>query len=136
MHQHLARTVTAAVLLGASAFVTMPAQAAPADPSSPTVFAHRGASTEAPENTLAAVRRAHEQHIKWIENDVQRTKDGALVVIHDATLSRTTDVEQVFPDRSPWRVADFTLAEIRRLDAGSWFAPASAASASRRCRSI
>ncbi|MFE0628973.1 glycerophosphodiester phosphodiesterase [Streptomyces sp. NPDC058864] len=123
MHQGLARTATAAVLLGASAFVTMPAHAAPADPSSPTVFAHRGASTEAPENTLAAVRRAHEQHIKWIENDVQRTKDGALVVIHDATLNRTTDVEQVFPDRSPWRVADFTLAEIRRLDAGSWFAP-------------
>lgn len=123
MHQSLARTVAATILLGAFACVTMPAHAAPADPSTPTVFAHRGASTEAPENTLAAVRRAHEQHITWVENDVQRTKDGALVVIHDATLNRTTDVEQVFPDRAPWRVADFTLAEIRRLDAGIWFAP-------------
>ncbi|MGW3247127.1 glycerophosphodiester phosphodiesterase [Streptomyces sp. NPDC001070] len=123
MHHTLARTVTAAALLGASALATMPAHAAPSDPSSPTVYAHRGASTEAPENTLAAVRRAHEQHIKWIENDVQRTKDGALIVIHDTTLARTTDVEQVFPDRSPWRVADFTLAEIQRLDAGGWFAP-------------
>lgn len=123
MRQDLARTVAAAVLVGTSVFVTMPAHAAPADPSSPMVFAHRGASAEAPENTLAAVRRAHEQHIQWIENDVQRTKDGALVVIHDATLNRTTDVEQVFPERAPWRVADFTLAEIRRLDAGSWFAP-------------
>ncbi|MEU4093829.1 glycerophosphodiester phosphodiesterase family protein [Streptomyces sp. NPDC026673] len=123
MHHSLARTVTAAALLGVSGFVTMPAHAAPEALPSPTVFAHRGASTEAPENTLAAVRRAHEQHITWIENDVQRTKDGALVVIHDTTLARTTDVEQVFPDRSPWRVADFTLAEIQRLDAGGWFAP-------------
>ena len=43
--------------------------------------------------------------------------------MHDTTLTRTTDVEEVFPDRAPWNVADFTLAEIKRLDAGSWFAP-------------
>lgn len=135
MHQHLARTVTAAVLLGASAFVTMPAQAAPADPSSPTVFAHRGASTEAPENTLAAVRRAHEQHIKWIENDVQRTKDGALVVIHDTTLSRTTDVEQVFPDRSPGASPTSPSPRSAGSTPAAGSLPASAASASRRCRS-
>lgn len=58
---------------------------------------------------------------EWVENDVQRTKDGELVVVHDDTLSRTTDVEQVFPDRKPWRVQDFTAAEIALLDAGSWF---------------
>lgn len=57
----------------------------------------------------------------WVENDVQRTKDGELVVIHDDTLARTTDVEQAFPDREPWRVKDFTAAEIATLDAGSWF---------------
>lgn len=57
----------------------------------------------------------------WVENDVQRTSDGELVVVHDDTLARTTDVEQVFPDRKPWRVKDFTAAEIARLDAGSWF---------------
>lgn len=62
-----------------------------------------------------------EMGFDWVENDVQRTKDGELVVIHDDTLARTTDVEQVFPDRKPWRVKDFTAAEIARLDAGSWF---------------
>ncbi|NED08346.1 glycerophosphodiester phosphodiesterase, partial [Streptomyces sp. SID6648] len=42
---------------------------------------------------------------------------------HDESLARTTDVEEVFPDRSPWKVKDFTAAEIARLDAGSWFGP-------------
>lgn len=59
--------------------------------------------------------------IAWVENDVQRTKDGELVVIHDDSLARTTNVEQVFPGRKPWLVKDFTAAEIARLDAGSWF---------------
>ncbi|MBQ1158786.1 glycerophosphodiester phosphodiesterase [Streptomyces sp. A73] len=87
----------------------------------PLTVAHRGASGYAPENTLAAVDKAHELGIEWVENDVQRTKDGKLIVIHDTTLSRTTDVEKHFPDRSPWKVSDFTLKEIRTLDAGSWF---------------
>ncbi|WP_343246116.1 glycerophosphodiester phosphodiesterase family protein [Streptomyces sp. SID5785] len=84
------------------------------------VVAHRGASAYAPENTLEAVDQADDLGITWVENDVQRTKDGALVVIHDTTLSRTTNVEQVFPDRAPWNVKDFTAAEIAKLDAGSW----------------
>ncbi|MFJ1746895.1 glycerophosphodiester phosphodiesterase [Streptomyces sp. NPDC088116] len=88
---------------------------------SPLVIAHRGASAYAPENTLAAVDAAADLGIDWVENDVQRTKDGRLVVIHDDSLERTTDVEQVFPDRAPWKVKDFTAAEIARLDAGSWF---------------
>ncbi|MFG2139066.1 glycerophosphodiester phosphodiesterase [Streptomyces sp. NPDC048650] len=90
---------------------------------SPLVIAHRGAARDAPENTLSAVDAAYRRGLIWVENDVQRTKDGRLVVLHDTTLRRTTDVERMFPDRAPWRVRDFTAAEIARLDAGSWFGP-------------
>lgn len=89
-------------------------------PRRPLTIAHRGASAEAPENTLAAVRRAVALGADAIELDVQRSRDGALIVMHDATLERTSNVRQVFPERAPWRVADFTLDELRRLDAGSW----------------
>lgn len=127
-----ATATTAGALLGMSAlFLTMaPTAAAAESPAgaeartphhSPVTVAHRGASGYAPENTLAAVDKADKLGIDWVENDVQRTKDGQLVVIHDTTLSRTTDVEERFPDRAPWNVADFTLKEIRSLDAGSWF---------------
>ncbi|CDR11662.1 glycerophosphodiester phosphodiesterase [Streptomyces iranensis] len=85
--------------------------------------AHRGASAYAPENTLAAVDAADDLGIDWVENDVQRTRDGELIVMHDTTLNRTTDVEQIFPDRAPWKISDFTLDEIEKLDAGSWFGP-------------
>ncbi|WP_320777084.1 glycerophosphodiester phosphodiesterase [Streptomyces sp. CRN 30] len=117
------------VAAGASAFVGMtaallfPAPAAHAAPATdrPVVVAHRGASAYAPENTLAAVDKAADLGFRWVENDVQRTKDGELVVIHDTTLARTTNVEELYPGRSPWNVRDFTAAEIARLDAGSWF---------------
>ncbi len=116
--------------LCALVLAAVPAQAAPrtdapaaADGRAPLPVAHRGASAYAPENTLAAVDAAHALGIEWVENDVQRTKDGELVVLHDDNLARTTNVEQLFPDRAPWKVADFTAAEIARLDAGSWFAP-------------
>jgi glycerophosphoryl diester phosphodiesterase len=112
---------TTTALLGAAALLG-PASAARAHGGErPAVIAHRGASAYAPENTLAAVDRAAELGIHWVENDVQRTKDGELVVVHDDTLRRTTDAEEVFPDRAPWKVKDFTAAEIARLDAGSWF---------------
>jgi glycerophosphoryl diester phosphodiesterase len=86
-------------------------------------IAHRGGSANAPENTIAAcaVARAHRADV--CEFDVQQTKDHRLVLMHDETLSRTTNVEKIFPRRKPWRVSDFTLAEIQRLDAGSWFSP-------------
>jgi glycerophosphoryl diester phosphodiesterase len=87
------------------------------------VIAHRGSSGAAPENTLAAVRLAIRHDADVVENDIQRTRDGELVIMHDTTLDRTTDVEQVFPARAPWNVGDFTLRQIKRLDAGSWFAP-------------
>ncbi|MFF6996995.1 glycerophosphodiester phosphodiesterase [Streptomyces sp. NPDC008313] len=95
--------------------------AAPAAAPGPMIISHRGASGYAPENTLASIDKAADLGFSWVENDVQRTKDGELVVIHDATLARTTDAEQRYPGRVPWRVADFTAAEISRLDAGSWF---------------
>ncbi|GAA2614432.1 glycerophosphodiester phosphodiesterase family protein [Actinomadura fulvescens] len=84
-------------------------------------IAHRGASAAAPENTIVAFKLARKKRADLFEIDVQQTKDRKLVLMHDTTLARTTNVESVFPGRSPWRVSDFTLAEIRRLDAGSWF---------------
>lgn len=117
--------VLAATTLGLSALV-LPGSAAGTEQSAvggedtPLVIAHRGASAYAPENTLAAVDLADEMGFAWVENDVQRTKDGALVVMHDDSLARTTDVEQRFPHRAPWKVKDFTAAEIATLDAGSW----------------
>jgi glycerophosphoryl diester phosphodiesterase len=55
-----------------------------------------------------------------VEVDVQRSRDGALVLVHDTTLARTTDAVRRFPRRAPWHVADFTYDELRWLDAGSW----------------
>ncbi|GGX60489.1 glycerophosphodiester phosphodiesterase [Streptomyces fructofermentans] len=120
MHARAAVTTTA--LLGASV-LALPSTAAHADTGTerPSVVAHRGASAYAPENTLAAVDKADALGFDWVENDVQRTRDGVLVVIHDDSLARTTDVERLFPRRAPWKVRDFTAAEIARLDAGSWF---------------
>jgi glycerophosphoryl diester phosphodiesterase len=103
-------------------------------PPRPWVIAHRGASAYAPENTVPAFRLAIEQGAAFVELDVQMTRDGRLVCLHDETLERTTDVEQVFPDRfvettengktkRGWPLRNFTLDEVRRLDAGSWFAP-------------
>ena len=78
-------------------------------------IAHRGASSYAPENTFAAFDRALELGVNHVELDVHFSRDGHIVVIHDDTLDRTTDAAGA--------VADRTLAELRRLDAGSWFGP-------------
>jgi glycerophosphoryl diester phosphodiesterase len=95
-----------------------------------TLIAHRGASGYAPEHTEAAYRLALEQGADFVEQDLQITRDGVLVCLHDLTLERTTNVADVFPGRGrpgprgrSWPVSDFTLEEIRRLDAGSWFRP-------------
>jgi len=116
--------VTATAVLGTAALMSPTSDARAGDTGEPTVIAHRGASAYAPENTLASIDKAAALGFHWVENDVQRTKDGSLVVIHDDSLKRTTNVEQVFPGRAPWKVKDFTAAEIARLDAGSWFSPA------------
>lgn len=117
---------TVAGLLTAMAvllMVAMPAAAAAKKRAGTTItdIAHRGSSGSAPENTLAAVDLALAQKASFIEVDVQRSADGELVIIHDTTLQRTTNVEDVFPGRASYRVADFTLEELKRLDAGSWF---------------
>lgn len=92
-------------------------------PARPWNVAHRGASAAAPENTLAAIRAAAALGADMVELDVQRTRDGVLVLVHDTTYGRTTDARRVLPDRGPWRVRDLTLAEVRRLDAGGWHDP-------------
>lgn len=74
------------------------------------VIAHRGASGLAPENTLAAVKKALQTEADFIEIDVHESKDGEVVVIHDATVDRTTN--------GTGAVADLTLAELKKLDAG------------------
>ncbi len=84
-------------------------------------IAHRGARSIAPENTLAAAAAAFASGADLWELDVSATKDGELVVVHDDTLDRTSNIAEVFPQRRPGRVCDFTLGEIRQLDFGSWF---------------
>lgn len=117
------RTLTLAAAAGivVLSLVATPAIAAQPEKVSVITTAHRGAMAYAPENTLAAFEVGIQQKATWIESDVQLSKDGEAVLIHDTTLTRTTNVEEVFPDRAPWNVGDFTLDEIKQLDAGSWF---------------
>lgn len=82
----------------------------------PTVMAHRGLSADAPENTLYAFSDAISAGADFIELDVQQTRDGVLVVMHDSNLKRTTGV-----NKDIW---DVDYADIQDLDAGSWFDPA------------
>src|SRR6266436_9009065 len=77
------------------------------------VVAHRGASGVAPENTMAAFRKAVELGAVFIETDLQLSRDARLVALHDDTLERTTN------GRGP--VSSKTLEQLRKLDAGSWF---------------
>lgn len=113
--------VTASLVGGASGALADQHAQRPNQTDDVQVIAHRGASAYSPENTLPAVDLGADMRADYVEIDVQMTSDGELVVMHDTTLGRTTDVEARYPDRAPWRVADFTLAEIQTLDAGSWF---------------
>lgn len=95
--------------------------------SKPTCIAHRGASYAAPEHTIAAYKLALDQGADFVEPDLQLTKDGQLICLHDETLERTTNVATKFPGRgviakgkTVYPASSFTLAEIRTLDAGSW----------------
>src|SRR6476659_3856151 len=89
-------------------------------PSEPLVIAHRGHSIALPENTMAAYERAVELGTNMIEADVNITRDGRLVMIHDWTLERTTS--------GSWHGHDATLDEVKRLDAGAWFGESHAGS--------
>ena len=98
-----------------------------------TLIAHRGATGLAPEHTVAAYKLAMEHKADFVEPDLGVTKDNVLVCLHDDTLERTTNVAEVFPNRVSkvemrqpgphWLALDFTVAEIKRLDAGKWFKP-------------
>lgn len=80
-----------------------------------TITAHRGASTQAPENTLSAIRLAMAQGVDACEVDVQATADGVLVLLHDRSLLRVAG--------DPRPIWGLTYAEVQRLDVGSWFSP-------------
>ena len=127
-----ALVILSILLLAAAAIVA--GQARFAGYTGKTNIAHRGASAYAPEHTAAAYELAITQGADYVEQDLQVTKDGQLVCLHDLTLERTTNVKEVFPGRSRtltregkelagWHVSDFTLAEIKQLDAGAWFDP-------------
>src|SRR5215218_4887580 len=112
----------------------LPSRAGMTSTAKKLLVAHRGASAYAPEHTLESYRLAIAQGADFVEQDLAVTSDGVLVCIHDLSLDRTTNVEEVFPTRASedrsgatpvrrWLVGDFTLAEIKQLDAGSWFGP-------------
>jgi glycerophosphoryl diester phosphodiesterase len=86
--------------------------AATAGAATPEIIAHRGASHDAPENTIAAIMLAWEQQADAVEFDVYLSKDGQIVLMHDATTKRTAGVDR--------KVVDQTLAELRKLDVGGW----------------
>ena len=130
-----AALAAAACVIGASVAADGGAAQQSGFPPTPWVIAHRGASAYAPENTVPAFRLAAEQGATFVEFDLRLSRDGHIVCLHDDSLERTTDVEEVFPDRfrttgegararRSWLLEDFTLAELKRLDAGSWFGPA------------
>jgi glycerophosphoryl diester phosphodiesterase len=79
----------------------------------PKVIGHRGAKAYAPENTLASIHAAADLGIQWVEVDVKLTKDSIAIIFHDEELERCTGTSGL--------VKDFTLEEIRELDAGSWY---------------
>lgn len=79
----------------------------------PLIIAHRGASALAPENTLGAFKRAIDDGAEGIEFDVRLSKDGAVVVFHDATLQRLSDRKNL--------VSSLTVEELQKIDVGSWF---------------
>src|SRR5689334_8526448 len=105
LHLLLTALTLAALVQGRAADITMPVRG---------LCAHRGAMSTHPENTIPALEEAVRLGAHMIEFDIQLTKDGALVLMHDATVNRTTS-------NGLGRVSDLTLAEIKGLDAGSKF---------------
>lgn len=93
----------------------------PLEPDGTLIIAHRGYSGIAPENTDVAVDLGAASGAEYVEIDVQMASDGGLVVMHDTTLSRTTNAPLAYPARAPWNVGDFTLDEMRGLDGGTWY---------------
>jgi glycerophosphoryl diester phosphodiesterase len=90
-------------------------------PAKPALLAHRGASMLAPENTLAAIELAGEYQAFGFETDIRISRDGVPFLMHDATLSRTTNVTEVFPERAEERASSFDMESLKQLNAGLWF---------------
>lgn len=90
------------------------------------IVGHRGTAFWAPESTEAAYRWAREAGVDYLELDLQLTSDGVIVVVHDDDITAKTNVKKLFPEKAnkddgKFYVRDFTLAELRQLDAGTWF---------------
>jgi glycerophosphoryl diester phosphodiesterase len=85
------------------------------------VIAHRGMPYHAPEETLPSFILARELGADYLEADLQRTKDGIIIALHDNNLKRTTNIAEIYPDRADDPVSTFSWQEIQALDAGSWF---------------
>ncbi len=85
------------------------------------VIAHRGDSYNAPEATLPAYQLACEFGADYLEVDLQRSKDGVLIAVHDNNLRNKTNIADVYPERADSPVSSFTWDELEKLDAGSWF---------------
>ncbi|WP_456386151.1 glycerophosphodiester phosphodiesterase [Desulfolithobacter sp.] len=92
-------------------------------PATGFICGHRGARSIAPENTLLALEKARDFGAHAWETDVRVSREGEPIIFHDDTLERTTDVagHSHFRDNHPWPTERFTVAELRELDAGSWF---------------
>ncbi|XP_061136542.1 glycerophosphodiester phosphodiesterase domain-containing protein 5 [Syngnathus typhle] len=87
----------------------------------PTLIGHRGAPMLAPENTLMSFEKAVEAGGDGLETDVTISHDGVPFLMHDLTLRRTTNVADVFPNRTHLEASMFTWAELQQLNAGEWF---------------
>lgn len=120
---HCSRTGIVGVLVAIALLLAPPVAhaAEPLGPSGVLLIAHRGSMNHAPQSTLAAIDQAVAARADRVSIDLHLSADGVPVVFHDFSLKNLTDVEQRFPGRSSYAVKDFTLAEIKRLDTGSWF---------------
>ncbi|MBD3230512.1 MAG: hypothetical protein GF329_20200 [Candidatus Lokiarchaeota archaeon] len=102
-------------------FILLPPNVVDEVPKKPKIIAHRGFSHIAPENTEIAWKLALENGSDGIEIDVQISYDGALFLMHDDSLKRTTNVKEKFPNKSNMDSSLFNLSQIEQLDAGTWF---------------
>jgi len=87
----------------------------------PAVIAHRGASFIAPELTEPAFKKAIDLNVDYLEVDIHRTKDGKLIALHDNNLKRTSNIEEIYPDRKNEHISTFSYEELLKLEFGSWF---------------
>ena len=92
-------------------------------PQKPLLIAHRGAASLAPENTLASMNTAADLRVYGVETDISVSSDGVLFLMHDNTLTRTTDILNIFSGRQHAPAETFDWDDLSQLDAGSWFNP-------------